>query len=67
MSALGYPTSRLQLVDTQLLSVFTSALVVNEGPRLFLQNRTAVDSSTVKPMKISHENVLVQCNVAFPH
>lgn len=29
--------------------------------------RTAVDSSTVNPMKISHENVLVQCNVSLPH
>lgn len=28
---------------------------------------TAVDSSTVNPMKISHENVLAQCDVSWLH
>lgn len=43
----------------------TATLGVNGGPCVFF--RTAVDSSTVNPVKVSHENVLTQCGVSWLH
>lgn len=44
-------------------TVLTAILGVNGGPCLFF--RTAVDSSTVNPVKGSRENVLAQCGMSW--
>lgn len=46
-------------------AVWTATLGDNGGPCVFF--KTAVDLSTVNPVKVSHENVLAQCAMSWLH